>query len=215
MYRQFRRFDKGEFVVVFVDTASGGLDNTSATFLSKTRRDIPLTFHSRVTTSDFISQLIPVLERIYDVTGVRPVIAFERNNGGAFLMDQVASMNKLGKYTIFKMPTYGREDPPDSVKYGWDTNSATRPKMLQDWKEAVDKRLITMYDADTVNEHFSFVVVKTSSNWRAQAESGAHDDRVMSCAGAWQLYQLCEAPKKATHMILDLPEEQLFEGGFY
>lgn len=61
--------------------------------------------------------------------------------------------------------------------------------MLSMLKEAIDNRLITIYDKPTVNEMFSFIVSQTSSSWKAQAEQGAHDDLIMALAGAWQLYQ--------------------------
>lgn len=61
--------------------------------------------------------------------------------------------------------------------------------MLGQLKEAVDKRLIGIYDKQTVDELFSFIVSQTSSSWKAQAESGAHDDLVMALAGAWFIYQ--------------------------
>ena len=56
-------------------------------------------------------------------------------------------------------------------------------------KEAIDKKLLRVYDKPTINEMFSFIIKQTETSWKAQAESGAHDDLVMSLAGAWQLYQ--------------------------
>ena len=61
--------------------------------------------------------------------------------------------------------------------------------MLSDLKDMVDKGIATIYDRQTIEELFSFVIAKTSSSWKAQAEKGAHDDLVMALAGAWQLYQ--------------------------
>ena len=87
------------------------------------------------------------------------------------------------------MPTYGSVDNPEAKKLGWDTNTATRPKMLSELKEAIDKRLIKLYDGRTINEMFSFIVVQTSTAWKAQAEKGANDDLVMALAIAWQLQQ--------------------------
>jgi hypothetical protein len=148
-----------------------------------------LVYHDKRLATEMTNSIFPVLERIFDTTGVKPTIAYERNNGGVFEMERLASLNRSGKFDIFRMPTFGSEDNPDPVKLGWDTTSATRPKMLSDLKEAIDKRLIMVYDVDTVNELFSFVLVQASSSWKAQAETGAHDDLVMSLAGVWQLYQ--------------------------
>lgn len=198
MFKQYRKIERGEFIVCFTDTAAGGLDRTAAQFLSKTRIDVPLVYHSATTTTEFTNKCSDVLNKIFDVTGVKPVVAYERQNGGAFEMDRLAAMNYANKYKVFKMPEYGKEILNETIRLGWDTNSATRPKMLQDLKNAIDNRLLRIYDRQTINELFSFIVVKTSSSWKAQAERNAHDDLVMSLAGAWQLYQICSPPLSAT-----------------
>src|SRR3989339_1123708 len=212
-FRQYRAITKGEFVLCAVDTASGGLDYTAAQFLSKTKIDVPLVFHSKVTTSDFIPKLAEVLEKIYDTTNIKPIVAIERQNGGAFLVDRLAGINLRGKYEIFKMPNFGRDRAPDPVRLGGDTNTATRPKMLQDLKNAIDKKTLTIYDKLTINEMFSFVVMQTSSSWKAQAEKNAHDDLIMALAIVWQMYQICEKPMtevETQKVISDLPNEHLF-----
>lgn len=216
MFRQYRSIQHGEFFVVGVDTSAGGADYCSAQFLSKTKLDVPLVYHEKIVATEMTARLIPVLEAISDKTGVPPVIAYERNNGGVFEMERLASLNKQGKFNIFIMPTYGSISNSDPKRIGWDTNSATRPKMLQDLKEAVDKRLFRVYDRPTINEMFAFVVSQTSTSWKAQAEQGAHDDLVMSLAIAWQLYQSEPIPQPLDSVLIDLPEEDLFtEGGFY
>ena len=161
--------------------------------------------------------IFPILEKIYDVTEVKPTIAYERNAGGNFEMERLATMNRLGKYELFKMPTVGRLDAPEAVKYGWSTNTATRPAMLSQLKEAVDGKVLTLYDKPTVEEMYSFIVSRTSSSWKAQAETGSHDDLVMSLAIAWQLYQMCEGQTlKQDPKDYNFPEDKLFsKHGFY
>lgn len=214
MFRQYRTLTKGDFILCAVDTSSGGLDYTAAQFLSKTKIDIPLVFHSKVTTADFIPKLAEILEKIYDTTEIKPIVAIERQNGGSFLIDRLAGINLRSKYEIFKMPNYGRENPPSPIRFGWDTNGATRPKMLQDLKEAIDKKVLIVYDKPTINEMFSFVVVQTSSSWKAQAEKNAHDDLIMSLAIVWQMYQICQKPMSEAELqnvISQLPVEKLFD----
>lgn len=201
MFKQYRPIEQNEFIVCAVDTASGGLDYTAAQFLSKTRVDVPLVYHSRTTTSDFIPTLSAVLNSIYDTTKIKSVVALERQNGGSFLIDRLAGINYANKYNIFKMPTYGNIEIPDSTKLGWDTNSATRPKMLQDLKDAIDKKVIRIYDESTVSELYSFIIAQTSSSWKAQAERGAHDDLIMSLAIALQMYQICEPEITSAHYV--------------
>lgn len=193
MFRQYRIIEPREFFVVFADTSVGLGDYCAVQFLSKTKIDIPLVYHSKSIATEMTNAIYPVLEKIYDTTGIKPVVAYERNNGGVFELERLAALNRLGKYEIFKMPTTGNIDNPEPTKIGWDTNTATRPKMLQDFKDAVDNKLLRIYDKPTITELYSFILAQTSSSVKAQAEKGAHDDLVMSGAGAWQLYQMCES----------------------
>ena len=191
MFRRYREYKPNEFYVVFADTAWGGLDYCAAQFLCKTTLDVPVVYHSKTIASEMTPLIHTELERIYDETKVKPVVAFERNNGGVAEIERLASLNRMGKYRIYteKSNIGSTETTENSSKLGWTTTSATRPQMLQMLKEVVDNRLINIYDKPTVNEMFSFIISQTSSSWKAQAESGAHDDLIMSLAGAWQLYQ--------------------------
>lgn len=202
MFRRYRPYEKGEFIVVFCDTAWGGLDYCAAQFLSKTKLDVPVVYHSKVLATEMTPAIHNELERIFNETGVKPVVAFERNNGGVAEIERLATLNREAKYRIYVEKTgVGSTDPNgESTRLGWTTSSASRPTMLSMLKEAIDNRLITLYDRPTINEMFSFIVSQTSSSWKAQAEQGAHDDLIMSLAGAWQLYQTENPPvvKKST-----------------
>jgi len=136
------------------------------------------------------------LEKIFDQTGVKPVVAFERNNGGVAEIERLATLNRNGKYIIYteKSNIGTTEDVGETIKLGWTTSSASRPIMLSMLKECIDNKLLTIYDKPTVNEMFSFIVSQTSSSWKAQAEQGAHDDLIMALAIAWQLYQTENPP---------------------
>ena len=190
-FRRYRNYKPGEFFVVFADTAWGGLDYCATQFLSKTNLDVPVVYHSKVLASEMTPLIHTELERIHDETKVRPVVAFERNNGGVAEIERLASLNRLGKYRIYQEKTgVGTTDRTEkSIRLGYTTSSASRPTMLSMLKEAIDNQLITIYDRPTINEMFSFIISQTSSSWKAQAETGAHDDLIMSLAGAWQLYQ--------------------------
>lgn len=208
--RKYRDWQHGEFVLCFADTAAGGLDYCAAQFLSKTKLDVPLVYHSKVIASEMTPVIHTELEKIGDLTGIQPVVAFERNNGGVYELERLATLNRNGKYRIYteKQNIGSSESTTESVRLGWTTSSATRPPMLSMLKEAIDNKLIKIYDKPTVNEMFSFIVSQTSSSWKAQAESGAHDDLIMSLAGVWQLYQT------ETPTLSELPyieEEQIFD----
>lgn len=196
MFRRYRDYKQGEFYVVGVDTAWGGTDYCVAQFLCKTSLDIPVVYHSKVLATEMTPRIHNELERIYNETGVKPVVAYERNNGGVAEIERLATLNRDGKYRIYqeKRNMASTDVTEDSVKLGWTTSSSSRPTMLSMLKEAIDNRLIRIYDKPTITEMFSFIVSQTSSSWKAQAENGAHDDLIMSLAIAWQLYQTEQAP---------------------
>ncbi len=191
-FRQYRKFEPNEKIVVAADTSSGLGDYCAVQFLSKTRIDVPLVYHSKIIATEMTNTIYPILEKIFDITHSKPVVAYERNAGGVFEMDRLASMNRVSKFTIFTMPNMGNVTPAEPSKLGWDTNTATRPAMLSQLKEAIDNKLLRIYDRPTIEELYSFVVVQTTATAKAQAEAGMHDDLVMSLAIAWQLYQLAE-----------------------
>jgi hypothetical protein len=215
MLKQYRKIEPNEFIVVGVDTAAGGGDYCAAQFLSKTKLDVPIVYHSKTLATEMTPVLFEELNRIYDITTIPPLVAYERNNGGVFEMERLAALNKLNKYSIFIMPTYGSLDNPEAKKLGWDTNTATRPKMLADLKEAIDKKLIKLYDSVTVGELFSFIITKTSTAWKAQAESGSNDDLVMALGIAWQLQQSEQETSLKSAEDYHFPEDKHLKGRFY
>lgn len=190
-FRRYRSYTPGEFIVVGVDTSWGGTDWCAAQFMSKTTLDVPTVYHSKALATEMTPQIHLELERIYNETKVKPVVAFERNNGGVAEIERLATLNRDGKYRIYveKKNVGSTDTTQDTVKLGWTTSSATRPIMLSMLKEAIDAQLIRIYDKPTINEMFSFIISQTSTSWKAQAEQGAHDDLIMSLAIAWQLYQ--------------------------
>ena len=86
--------------------------------------------------------------------------------------------------------------------------------MLQMIKEAIDNKVLKIYDRPTITEMFSFIEVQTTTMWRAQAEKNAHDDLVMALAIAYQLYQTETPP--LSHKPIDFPDDtKLFTEGYY
>ncbi len=189
VFRLHRPLERGEFIVVFLDTAQGGTDKNFAQFMSKTRLDIPLTMSRHGVAAEATPLLHQALEWIYDQTGVRPVVAIERQNGGASEMHNLMMLNRNGKYTLYRYmdPTTGKR----TDKLGWDTNETSRAKMIGEWKIAFERSQIKVYDEETVKQHKTFI---TNKRGKPEAASNTHDDGVLSCAGAYQLF-LTENPE--------------------
>jgi hypothetical protein len=186
MYKQFRPLKRGEFFVIGADCSQGGNDYSACTFLSKSNLDFPLVYHSRGVAAQMTANIFPILEKIYDLTGVAPVVAFESNNGGSSEMERLATLNRLNKYRLYVMRSVGMVEQNPTSKYGYNTNTATRPILLGDWKQAIDGHLVNIYDKETIREHLSFII---NPSGKAEAEVGAHDDLIFAHAIAWQLFQ--------------------------
>lgn len=187
MINLYRQPKPGEFFVVFGDCAQGGADANYVQFLSKDAIDVPLTLKMQGVASAMTPVLHQTLEWLFDKTGVQPVIALERNMGGSSEMERLRLLNRQDKYRIYIMHTNGTIDgDKESQLLGWSTDTASRPRMVGDLKEAIDNRQIIIYDEDTISQLSTFIVNKQN---KPVAASNTHDDAVMSLAGAWQLYQ--------------------------
>ena len=192
MFRLYRPIERGEFFVVAVDCAQGGIDANFGQFLSKTKTDVPLVFEKKCVAAEMTPIIHEALEWLYNLTGVEPVVAFERQMGGVSALSNLQTLNRNGHYRIFqrrKLGTIEGEQLTDTI--GWDTNAQTRPQMLGDLKQAIDNKLIQIYDKTTVDELGKFIINKRG---RAEAAPNCHDDAVMSLAIAWQMYQVENAP---------------------
>lgn len=212
MFRLYRDFNRGEFFIIFVDTAGEGSDLNSGQFLSRNNLDVPLVLSYEGSIVDVTPKLKTALEWIHGVTGVSPVVAYETNNGGGYELDRLSRINVDNKYRIYyqyKLDAQGILVRSD--KMGWNTNSATRPIMLSGVEDLVNNHLATIYDKETVMQMFSFVKKKTAAGWKAQAETGFRDDHIMSLAGVWQLYQT-EKPDDDDYK---LPSSIFEQGGYY
>lgn len=182
-FRLYREIERGEFFVVFGDTAQGGADKNWVPFMSKTRLDVPLVMSMRGVAAQATPYIHQALEWIYDKTGVPPVFAFERQNGGASEMHRLMMMNRSGKYILYRArDLQGKQ----TDKLGWDTNEASRSNMIGEWKIAYEGNQVRLYDEEAQKQHKTFITNKTG---KPEAAPNTHDDAVMSHAGVFQLFQ--------------------------
>lgn len=184
MFRLYRQPKEGEFFVVFGDCAQGGSDSNFVQFLSKSSVDVPLVYQLHDVAAAMTPRLHQALEWLYDQTKVMPIVALERNNGGASEMVRLIELNRNKKYRIYYMRDAEGKINPD--KPGWTTDPVSRPRMIGEWKEAFKSRQVKLYDNITLEEHQTFI---TNKSGKPEAALNTHDDSVMSMAGAWQLYQ--------------------------
>ncbi len=191
MFRIYRELERGEFVLVGGDCAQGGEDSNIHQFMSRNKLDVPIVFDRQGTAADMTPYLHEALERIFDITGVKPVVALERQMGGASEMSRLKVLNRNDKYTLFVMPTFGAVEDGETNKLGYDMSGSMRPTAIGDLKNAIDTQAFKVYDPITIQQLFWFVIGRQG---KPQAMNGKHDDHVTSLAVMWQLYQLCLPP---------------------
>ncbi|RYF61363.1 MAG: hypothetical protein EOO27_02320 [Comamonadaceae bacterium] len=183
MLRLYRKIERGEFFVVGGDCAQGGIDNNWGQFISKDRVDVPLVLQMPGVAADMTPILHQTLEWLFDKTGIQPVVALERNMGGASEMERLRKMNRLNKYRIYYMRN---ADGSATDKPGFNTDLVSRPRLTGDLKVAIDTTGLTIYDEETVSQLSTFIVNRSG---KPEAASNTHDDAVMSLGVGWQLYQ--------------------------
>ncbi len=206
MFRLYRELEEGEFIVYGGDTAQGGADSNYGQFISKTKGDIPLVFKRSGVAASATPLIRDALNWVYKQTKVKPCFALERQNGGASEMHRLIETND-GFYTAyFPYDEHGeRKEIP-----GWDTNEKTRAQMLGDWLKAFDNNLIRIYDEDTIEQHQTFIVNK---NGKPEADTNTHDDAVMSCAIAYQLFLTENPPREKQRTHREVKRLKLHVGG--
>lgn len=158
--------------VIGADTAEGieGGDYACAEVLEMETLEQVAVVHGLIPTWDF-AQIVNDLGRYYQ----NAVLAVEVNNTGHAVQDHLIRTHQYpnlhrwrGKPDRMK-PTVGR-------LFGWETNTYSRPLLIEAGRRAVNTGLVTLHEEKLLDEllHFS----KTDFG-KYEAEAG-HDDRVLA-----------------------------------
>jgi len=193
MLRIYRDIQPGELLVFGGDCSAGCGDYSAGHVVSKTRMDVPIVYHSPVISTEMTNTVVPLFETLFDITNNKPLVCYERNNGGFFEMDRMAALNRLGKFDIYQQEAIGQSDKPTPNKFGIDMTGYMRSPLLSNLKGYIDNNLLKIYDKLTIIEMMSFVKVQHSNFQKAEAEKGAHDDLVMSLAIAVYMLQFVKS----------------------
>lgn len=207
MIKLYREPQPGELIVIGADPAEGG-DYCAAQVISKKQADQVMTFHARIDSAQFGHELNKIGKYIHMKTGEYPMIAVERNVG-------MATINVLQTHNypkLFRMKTIGDIDQHEITdRIGWSTNTATRPKMLDELSLALKQQAIGIFDMETIKELMSFI--RNERTGKAEAAVGSHDDLVMALAIAWQVYGTAITFNKEgfAAKAAQFPSQQLFD----
>lgn len=187
MFKLFRLPEEGEFFVCGADPADGG-DYCSATWKSKKHADTVLSYHAKIESTQFAYEIEKGCMYLYKKTGLWPCVGVERNTG----MATISKLLDLNYPNLFKMKSFDRVTQKEEEKIGWHTNTASRPKLLDDHALSIRQGVNKFFDKTTIKEHMTFI--RNPKTGKPEAEQGMNDDTVISEGIAWQLYQIVSSP---------------------
>jgi hypothetical protein len=182
--------------VIFADVAGAGIpvdeeemrptdkrdDASCATVLDLDTGNIVAVFHARLTEEKYALELAR-LGYLYN----EAEIAVEATGG----YGQLTIGNLLRTYRYPKLFRREKVDTMTGRKssvYGWDTSTTTRPAMLNALRQAMQTNPAGIRSRDLLDEMRVFVW--NDRGTKASAQSGSHDDRVLSAAGAHLLREI-------------------------
>ena len=175
----------------FADVAEGILSDTKDTksdpdrsvagMMNRNEFDVPATYYGRPDTIEFADQMI-FGSKFYNYAWASP----EMNSIGMSVLDAF----KRADYPFIyqrehKEETIQRED---SSKLGWKTTLLTRKPMIADLQTVTQEHGLKVYDIRFIDEMRVFI---WNPQGKPQAETGEHDDCVITLAGLIQLHQRC------------------------
>jgi hypothetical protein len=175
----------GETYVIGADPSEGINADSSAAVVRHWRSNSHVaTLHGQFELVDF-ARYLRELAIYYN----NAFLGIERNNHGHTVINYLMTGTEtFGSYANLYMHT--------DQKFGWHTNSATRPVMIDDLADEIrhpDEHIIR--DEAIVNQHMRFVVKFTRSHREhAEADKAAYDDLVMANAIAGQLRKVPSSP---------------------
>jgi len=186
---------EGKEYVVAVDPSAPG-DDGDPTAMQVLRRD----------TGDFVATWWGkgrnYLELAFQVATLgywynTALVGIEVTGGGEVLLQEV-TRGLSGAGDRMYPSLYQRQAAPDRMtgrrtgKLGWATTVSTRPLLVETLRRFIKDRAVGIYDAAMVEEMTTFIYMEKSASrrwWKAEAQRGCHDDRLMAAAIALVIHE--------------------------
>lgn len=172
---------RGRDYLISADVCGGvrGGDYSFAAVWDRDSWDIVSTFHGQPDPEEFADILIDA-GKLYtsEVDGKRrsAELVVESNNHGA----ATCAVLRQKKYPrLYRSEGFDAVGMQQTMRVGWLTTAKTRPIALAALQEYVREGLGSLRDPEIINECSRFVETSTGK-W--EADTGAHDDRVMGTA---------------------------------
>ncbi|MBY7736730.1 MULTISPECIES: DNA packaging protein [Paenibacillus] len=167
----YRQPEQGKRYVLAADTAKGKEDGDydAAYVIEERTGEMCAALHGKWDT-DLYGKKLNTLGLYYNTA----LLAVENNNTGESVLN---TLFNTCHYPLLFM---------HKKSFGWNTNQATRPVMISDFKEAIRDQLYDIYCPELYSECMTLI----DKNGRAEADSGCHDDRIFAYSIALQVRQV-------------------------
>lgn len=176
----YRQPNKDRQVVFGGDTSSGvaGGDNSCIIIRDRETAELMACYYGLVDPGEGLADIVERLIKL----GYRGRIWVEKNNTGyAFYAEaKKRAWFPLCYVTKTVDKTYDRV----TQEAGWVTSPKTRPILMEEYKVAINKGLITEADPRLIKEMYTFIY---NEKGKEEAQTNYHDDAIMTDAIAWQM----------------------------
>ncbi|WP_156932052.1 hypothetical protein [Bacillus sp. J37] len=172
-YIEIWEYPKPDTHYVIGADVSEGLENrdySSASVWDANTKQQVAKWHGHIDPDLFANEL-EKLGNFYN----KALIAVESNNHGFTTLNIL----KRSYINLFEMEKYDEDRDIVTKKLGWQTTKKTKPLVIDNLAYLIREKLIKSYDKTFINECMTYV---REENGSTNAQSGCHDDTVMSSA---------------------------------
>lgn len=120
-------------------------------------------------------------------------LGVERNNHGHSCLNTL--VNTIGYSNLYYYSDYDPSTQKSNPRLGWETNGKTRPILLDDLREHIEKGFMRTKDRELLSECRTFGPVGAS---RYEAQEGCHDDSIFAWGIAIQVRKHLHESMKPT-----------------
>lgn len=168
----YQQPEPGKQYILAADTAKGTEDGDydAAYVIEERTGEMYAALHGKWDT-DLYGKKLNTLGLYYNTA----LLAVENNNTGESVLN-----------TLFNTCHYPLLFRHKKGRLGWNTNPATRPVMMSDFKEAIRDELYIIHCPELYSECMTLI----DNQGKIEADSGCHDDRVLAYSIALQIRQV-------------------------
>lgn len=177
-------FEAGKRYAIAGDVAEGyGLDSSTIEVWNLDSGDQVMEFESNQIPPDLLGQYMFARYKDAKKEGARVIVVPERNAIGIATVNELKNLNC---HDIFREKAIDKISDKPVAKYGWHTNSKTKPTMLFDFRRDFQNGLIGINSIPLLREMRSFSNKDVTSTLY-DPETSQHHDRLMAALIAWQM----------------------------